>query len=293
MQSELFHEITPLKQSDCFWVAKRLKSCFDFPLHYHEEYELNFISNAKGAQRVIGDHIGEIDDLELVLVGSNLPHAWFTNNMNSKRVNEITIQFHKNLFSDKFLKRDQLSFIRIMLEKSNQGILFSTESTMHIMHRLRDLNQKLGFDSVLELISILNFLSRSVKMTLLSDSTFNNVNKFNYNSRRIEKALAFMDQNFDKTITLSDVAKLNNMTDSAFSRFFKTHTGKTFLDILIEKRLGHVSRLLIESPLSIADIAEQCGFNNISNFNRLFKKKKGFTPNEFREEYSNISRIFI
>lgn len=293
MKPELFHEISPLKQNDCFWIAVRTKSCFDFPLHYHEEYELNFISHAKGAQRVIGDHIGEIEDIELVLVGSNLQHAWFTNNMNSKEVNEITIQFHKKLFSDKFLGRNQLSFIRNMLEKSKQGILFSRETTKDIMPRIQKLNQQQGFDSVLELMSVLNILSHSKDMKLLSDSTFSREREFNYNSRRIEKTLAYLDQNFEKEITLSEVARLNNMADTAFSRFFKTHTGKTFVDILIEKRLGHVSRLLIESALPIADIAYQCGFNNMSNFNRIFKKKKGFTPNGFREKYSNISRVFI
>jgi hypothetical protein len=155
MKSTLLREITPLTQSDCFTLFSRVKEQFDFPLHYHEEFELNFIQNAKNARRVIGDHIEDIDELELVLVGSNLQHAWFTHHCKSREIREITIQFHKDLFDEKFLRRNQLSFIRTMLEKSLRGILFSKETTQQLAPRIMELNQKQGFDSVLELMSIL------------------------------------------------------------------------------------------------------------------------------------------
>lgn len=290
---KLFREITPLTQTDCFQIAMRVKSNFRFPLHYHEAYELNFIMNAGGAQRVIGDHISEIGDLELVLVGSNLQHAWFTHHMKRKDVLEITIQFHKDLFSSGFLKRNQMSFIRGMLEKSRRGILFSQDTVREIMPRIIDLNRKLGFDSVLEFMSLLHDLSVSSDMQLLSDSTFNGQNQYAYSSRRIESAMDFMNRNFDKPISLAEVARLNNMTETAFSRFFKNQTGMTFVDVLTEKRLGHVSRMLIETSLPVSEIADKCGYNNMANFNRIFKKKKGFTPREFRDIYSHISRVFI
>jgi Transcriptional regulator containing an amidase domain and an AraC-type DNA-binding HTH domain len=285
-------EITPLTSSDCFTIFTRVKSEFDFPLHCHEEFELNFIMNAKGAKRVVGDHIGEIDDLELVLVGSNLPHFWQTHKCKSRKIREITIQFHKDLFDEKFLRRNQMSFIRNMLEKSAKGILFSRQTIMQIRPRLTILSQKQGFDSVLELLSILHDLSISRNMHTLSDVTFNNA-ELSYNSRRIEKAIEYMHQGFQKQITLSEVARLTNMTDASFSRFFKARTGITFMDSLLEMRLGHASRLLIDTTQSVAEVAYNCGFNNISNFNRLFKKKKGCTPREFRESYSYGSRVFI
>ncbi len=292
MNKNILREITPLTSSDCFTIFTRVKSEFDFPLHSHEELELNFIMNARGARRVVGDHIAEIDDLELVLVGSNLPHVWQTHKCRSKEIREITIQFHKDLFDEKFLRRNQLSFIRNLLERSAKGILFSRQTTELIMPRLMALNQKQGFDSVLELISILHDLSISRNMHTLSDATFNNV-EVSYNSRRIEKAIEYMNQNFQKPISLTEVSRLANMTDVSFSRFFKTRTGITFMDSLLEMRLGHASRLLIDTTQSVAEVAYNCGFNNISNFNRLFKKKKGCTPKEFRENYSYGSRVFI
>ncbi|WP_205512910.1 helix-turn-helix domain-containing protein [Longitalea arenae] len=292
MKSTLLREITPLTQSDCFTLFSRIKSEFDFPLHYHEEFELNFILNAKNAKRVIGDHIEEIDELELVLVGSNLQHAWFTHHCKSKEIREITIQFHKDLFDERFLRRNQLSFIRTMLEKSLRGILFSKETTQQLAPRIMELNQKQGFDSVLELMSILHDLSISRNMRILSDASFNNTEQYTYNSRRIEKTLEYMNQNFDKPITLNEVARLANMSDAAFSRFFKQRTGNTFIDSLTEIRLGHASRMLIDTTQSIAEVAYHCGFNNISNFNRIFKKKKSCTPKDFRESFSG-TRIFI
>lgn len=292
MKSTLLREITPLTQSDCFTIFSRVKSEFDFPLHYHEEFELNFIQNAKYAKRVIGDHIEDIDDLELVLVGSNLQHAWFTHHCKGREIREITIQFHKDLFDDKLLRRNQLSFIRTMLEKSLRGILFSKETTQQLAPRIMELNQMQGFDSVLELMSILHDLSISRNMRILSDASFNNTEQYTYNSRRIEKTLEYMNQNFDKPITLNEVARLANMSDAAFSRFFKQRTGNTFIDSLTEIRLGHASRMLIDTTQSIAEVAYHCGFNNISNFNRIFKKKKSCTPKDFRESFSG-TRIFI
>jgi AraC-like DNA-binding protein len=294
MPKDTLKEITPLTQSDCFTLFSRLKNDFDFPLHYHEEYELNFISNAKGAKRVVGDHMEEIDDLELVLVGPNLQHAWFTHKCQSKEIHEITIQFHKDLFDEKLLHRNQLSFIRTMFGKSGRGILFSRDTIVQLAPRLTQLNKKNGFDSVLELMSILHDLSVSRNMKMLSDASFSNTVHSFYNSRRVEKAMDYFNKNFDKSVKLNEVAKLCNMTEAAFSRFFKAKTGMTFIDCLNEIRLGNASRMLIDTSQSIAEIAYHCGFNNISNFNRIFKKKKSSTPKDFRESYLGMgTRIFI
>lgn len=292
VKNDILREITPLMQSDCFTLFSRVKTEFDFPLHYHEEFELNFIQNASQAQRMIGDHIEEIDEIELVLVGPNLQHAWFTHKCKGTEIREITIQFHKDLFDDKFLRRNQLNFIRTMFEKSVRGILFSKETARQVAPRIIELNRKHGFDSVLELMSILHDLSTSRNMRILSDSSFNTTEPFSYNSRRIEKTFEYMNQNFDKPIALGEVSKLANMSEVAFSRFFKQRTGNTFIDSLTEIRLGHASRMLIDTTQSVAEIAYHCGFNNISNFNRIFRKKKSCTPREFRESFSG-RRIFI
>lgn len=287
----MIKEITPLTPNDCFTIFSRIKSEFDFPLHFHEEYEMNLILNATGAKRIVGDHISVIDDVELVLVGPNLPHVWLTHECKTE-ITEVTIQWHKDLFDEKFLRRNQMSFIRQMFDKSLRGISFNRESVIAAMPRLMALKNTNGFNSVLELLSILNDLSMSKSMSLLSDIGFINSNSLKYNSRRLEKAFDFMHTNYDKDISLKDLAKLTNMTDESFSRFIKKRTGNTFINSLNEIRLGHASRMLIDTTHTITEISYSCGFNNISNFNRLFKKKKHCTPKEFRENFSG-NRIFV
>jgi AraC-like DNA-binding protein len=287
----IYREITPLTQNDCFTVFSRVKEEFNFPLHYHEDFELNFISNAAGAKRVVGDHVELLDDLELVLVGSNLPHGWFTHQCESKEIKEVTIQFHQDLFDEKLLQRNQLSFIRALLDRSAKGISFSRETKEAFLPRVEQLTQKSGFDSVLELLSILHDLSVSRNMRTLSNSSFT-TDQFSHHSRRIKQAFIYMQANYDKEVSLADVAREVNMPEVSFSRFIKKRTGKTYIDSLNEIRLGHASRLLIDTAETISEISYKCGFNNLSYFNRIFRKKNGCTPKEFRQNYSG-SRVFV
>jgi len=293
MHDNILREITPLTQSDCFTYFYRAKSEFDFPLHYHDEIELNFIRNAKGAKRIIGDHVEEIGNLELALIGPGLPHGWFGTGFAPDQVEEVTIQFHKDFFDEKFLQKNQLNFIRNMLRRSLRGIIFSPETTARLEPRIVSLGKKQGFDSVLELMSILHDLSISRDYRVCSDSGFSDTEVFNYNSRRIEKVMEFIHSSFDKQITLGEAARIASMTESAFSRFFKLRTGMTFIDCVTEVRLGHASRMLISTTKTIAETAYSCGFNNISNFNRIFRRKKGCTPRELRESYDEGMRVFI
>ena len=289
--NSVYREITPLNQSDCFTIFSRLKKEFDFPLHSHEEFELNFIYNAAGAKRIVGDHIGVIEDMELVLIGSNLPHGWFTHQCKSVDIHEVTIQFHRDLFDEKFLRRIQLSHIRALLERSSKGILFSQETIAAFKPRFESLSTKSGFDSVLELMSILHDLSLSRHMKTLSNAFFS-YDHLNYSSRRIETAFEFMQTHYHKEISLADVSKVVNMPEVSFSRFVKKRTGRTFIECLNEIRLGHASRLLIDTTQTIAEVSFKCGFNNLSYFNRIFRKKNGCTPKEFRQNYSG-TKVFI
>ena len=288
---DIVREITPLTQNDCFTVFSREKTEFNFPLHNHEDMEINLILNAAGAQRIVGDHIGELDDCELVCVGSNLAHGWFTHHCKSKHIKEVTIQFHKDLFDERFLSRNELVNIRNMFENSKRGLMFQKAAIESIAPRILALEHKNGFDSILELLSIIHDMSLYRDVRLLSDLSFT-VDQFNSNSRRIENVFKYMNTNFSKQITLGDVAAIAHMTKTSFSRFIKQRTGFSFVESRDEIRLGHVSKMLIDTSNSVAEIAFKCGFNNMANFNRLFKSKKGLTPKEFRENYVG-KRIFV
>jgi AraC-like DNA-binding protein len=287
----VMHEITPLTPGDCFTISSRIKKDFDFPLHYHSEYELTLLLNAKGAKRIVGGSIGVVEDIELVFIGPNLYHSWFNHQCKPGDIQEITIQFHKDLFGEGFLKRNQLSMLKSMFNNAQRGILFSQETAAGLVDSIINLKHKTQFEAVLALLSILHTLSVAPNIKLLSEPGFS-TEKFAYKSRRVEKVFEFLYDNYDKPVALAEAAKIANMPTVSFSRFFKKRTGKSFIDTINEIRLGHASRMLVDTNYTIALIAYKCGFNNISNFNRAFKRKKQCVPREFRETYMS-GKVFI
>tara|TARA_R110001583_G_scaffold143311_4_gene295426 strand:+ start:473 stop:1345 length:873 start_codon:yes stop_codon:yes gene_type:complete len=285
-------EITPLKESDCFLVFDRERNEFTFPIHFHPEYEINFIYNAKGAKRVVGDHIGEIDDYELVMVGPNIYHGW-ENHKNDKTqtLHEITIQFPRDIFDSQLLNKNILKPIKELFKSSNHGILFSKETAIKVEAKLNLLSKKTGFANFLGFQSVLYDLAISRNKKSLTNISFENQNDF-YNSERIEKTYNYIKSNYDKKIKVKDAAAHINMTVISFSRLIKQRTGKTFVEFLNELRLGYATRKLIETNESISEICFNCGFNNISNFNRVFKKKQSCTPSEFRQNFIGTRTIY-
>ncbi|MDR3059105.1 MAG: AraC family transcriptional regulator [Prevotella sp.] len=288
----ILREVTPLSKKDCFMVFSRRKRHFAFPIHVHAEFELNFIENGAGARRVVGDSIEEIGNLELVLIArSDLEHAWLNHECNSEEIREITIQFHDNLLSENLLQKNQFCSIKEMFEKAAYGIVFPARIVKEVKDNLYSLaSEPEGVYSVLKFLGILYDLSLS-PMRELSSHSFS-AHRKSYNSQRVERAYNFMLENYNKEIHLGDVADLVGMTDVAFSRFIKQRTGCNFIDSLNDIRLGHATRMLVDTTYSISEISLVCGFNNLSNFNRIFKKKKRCTPSKFRENYKE-SKYFI
>lgn len=287
-----YREITPLKEMDCFLVFDRMKNDFNFPIHFHTEYEINLILNAPGAKRVVGDHICEIGDAELVMVGPNLYHGWQDyHNNKSQLVHEITIQFPRDLFGENILNKNIMVPIKDLLEHSKRGISFSRAAILNVKDKMTSLSQKRGFDSFLELQTLLYDLAMSRDQKLLTNLSFQKTDDFQ-NSQRIEKLYNFVKDNFRNKIKLDEAAQLLNMSTVSFTRFIKQRTGKSFIDFVNEIRVGQATRLLIETNNSVSEICYGCGFNNISNFNRVFKKKQDITPSEFRSNFKGLRKVY-
>lgn len=294
INTELFKEVSPLSSKDCFILIERQKTNFNFPIHIHPECELNFIENAKGAQRIVGDSIEEIDEEELVLVTNpHLEHAWKDYRNASKNIHEITIQFHPDLLTDTFLNKNQMISIRQLFRHAERGVAFSRESIAKVRPLLKTLTcENDSFYSLIKLLIILHELSIDKGMRELSTGQFAaNVMHQHSSDESLGRVMDYLSRHYSEVIRLSEVAEMVNMSESSFCRFFKQHTSKSFIDFLTDIRLGAASRALIDSSLSIAEIGYDCGFNNLSNFNRIFKKKKGVTPSEFRDNYRKNKTI--
>lgn len=283
---KILTEITPLSDNDCFYLVDRYKQEFDYPIHIHKEYELNFVSNCKGCQRIVGDSVENIDYYDLVIVGKDLEHGWQQNGVLQKeRMREITIQWNDSTLSPEMLNKNQFSSIRKLLDRAKHGLAFERSVINELLPKFEELvNPQPGFMRYLKFLEILFFLSISNNSRSLSTTSFANVEKIE-NSRRIKKVKDYISAHYSESLTLEDLASLAGMAPTAFSRFFKTHTNQTLSDHIIDIRIGHVIRLLVDTNMTSAEIGYKCGFNNLSNFNRLFKKRKGCSPTEFRMKY--------
>jgi AraC-like DNA-binding protein len=286
-------EVTPLSDKDCFYIADRHKTEFTYPIHSHEEYELNFIANAAGVKRIVGDAIEVIGDYDLVLIGSkDLEHVWEQHECTSSDIREITIQFSHQLFSTDFLLKNQFLSIRNMLECAQKGISFPINAIMSIYPLLDRLSsERNGFYAVVNFLTILYELSLHIdSVKTLSSSSYAKIDVHS-DSRRIMKAQQYINNNYSREIRLAQLADLVGMTPVAFSRFFKLHTGRTLSDYIIDIRLGFAARMLTDTNMSVAEVCYANGFNNLSNFNRIFRKKKTCSPKEFRENYRKTKLI--
>jgi AraC-like DNA-binding protein len=284
--TEVLHEITPLSDKDCFYVVERNKSEFTFPLHSHEECELNYVEHAEGARRTVGDSVEVIGNYDLVLItGKDLEHTWENYKCTSKEIREITIQFSPDLFFQSFINKHQFKSIKSMLDEAQKGLCFSLNTILTIRPLLNSLShEKQGFYAVMTFLNMLYELSLSSDARTLSSSSFARARQTN-DSRRIQKVHEYLMAHYTEEIRLAQLAELAGMSDVAFSRFFHLRTGKSVTDYLIDIRIGAAIRLLVDSSQSISEICFCCGFNNLSNFNRIFKKRKDCTPKEFRENY--------
>ena len=294
VESKVIHEITPLMGKDVLYIAERRKKEFTYPIHNHKVFELNFVEHAPGVRRIVGDSNEVIGDYDLVLITSpDLEHVWEQNDCISEDIHEITVHFEFD-FSDEnsIFARNPFTSVRMMMNEARKGLCFPMEAIMKVYQLLNTLSSESdGYYAFIKFLTILYELSRCDGARTLATSSYAKVEVAS-DSRRVLKVKDYISKNYMNEIRLNDVASLAGMSPSAFSRFFKLHTGRNLSDYIIDMRLGYASRMLVDSTHSIAEIGYGCGFNNLSNFNRIFKKKKGCSPSEFRENYHK-TRIIV
>lgn len=289
----IIHEITPLMGKDVLYIADRHKKEFTYPIHNHSVYELNFVENAKGVRRIVGDSQEVIGDYDLCLITSpNLEHVWEQNECHSDDIREITVQFDFSMSDETLFGRNPYASITRMMQEAKKGLAFPLQAIMKVYGMLDTLSSvKDGFYAVQQFLTILYELSRCENARTLASSSYAKVTVED-DSRRILKVKNFISKNYMDELRLPELASLAGMSSSAFSRFFKLHTGRNLSEYIIDLRLGYAARMLVDTAKSISEIGFDCGFNNLSNFNRIFKKKKGCSPSEFRESYHK-TRIIV
>ena len=289
----VIHEITPLMGRDVLYIADRHKKEFTYPIHNHEVYELNYVEHASGVRRIVGDSQEVIGEYDLCLITSpDLEHVWEQYQCTSDDIREITIQFDFSLGENTLFGRNPFASITRMMNEARKGLCFPLSAIMKVYGLLDSLSVVTdGFYAVTQFLTILYELSQCEGARTLATTSYAKV-AVEDDSRRILKVKDFISKNYRDDLRLPALADMAGMSPSAFSRFFKMHTSRNLSDYIIDIRLGYASRMLVDTVKSISEICYDCGFNNLSNFNRIFKKKKGCSPSDFRENYHK-TRIII
>ena len=274
-ERRVIHEITPLMGKDVLYIADRHKKEFTYPIHSHEVYELNFVEHAPGVRRTVGDSSEVIGEYDLVLITSpDLEHVWEQHECNSEDIREVTIQFDFNMTQENIFGRNPFNSIRRMMDEAKKGLCFSLGAIMKVYTLLDTLSSiKDGFYAVTQFMTILYELSRCEGSRTLASSSFAKI-AVQDDSRRILKVKDYISKNYMDEIRLNTLAEMASMSPSAFSRFFKLHTGRNLSDYIIDIRLGFAARMLVDTIKSVSEIGFECGFNNLSNLIVSSRKRK-------------------
>jgi AraC-like DNA-binding protein len=252
--------------------------------HYHPELELTYIRKGRGL-RLVGDNMENFSDGDLILIGSNLPHVWRSHSDYFKgsphlHVEAVAIQFREDFWGRDFLQLPEFAMIKELLYHAKRGIKINGKTAQKVIGKMEAILKVRGVQRIEYLISMLFAIAQSKEYSFLSSVGFGKSYNF-VNSDKINLVYAWTFSNFQKKISIPEVAAAANISRHSFCRYFKSRTLKTYWQFLLEVRVGYACKLLIENEYSVSQICYASGFNNLSNFNRQFKMVTGKTPLQY------------
>jgi AraC-like DNA-binding protein len=253
--------------------------------HFHPELEIVYIKEGSG-KRHIGNHISQYFNGDLILVGPNLPHFGFTDRFSGTKT-EIILQLKEDFLGKDFFEKVEFQVIHKLIEKSKSGLSFSGNTKTDVGQRLESMFYMSNFEKLLELLKIMHILANSREVEVLNASGVVLETTSN-KATRLDKIFTYVRQEFQNEITLDEVSEMSNMTVPSFCRFFKSNTGKTFVEFVNEYRITHACKLLSDTELSVTEICYECGFNNFSHFTKFFKRVTSMSPTEYRKLLGNV-----
>ncbi|UBM57314.1 AraC family transcriptional regulator [Marinilongibacter aquaticus] len=260
---------------------------FPTPWHYHPEVEIVYIKDSKG-ERLVGSSITEFGPGDLCMKGAFVPHCYrnsseYFDGREDLRAASLSLQFTEDFLGPGFMERPENFKLRKLILNAKRGILFKGDIREKVCHKMEMLAAKEGVERIIGILDILGVMSCWEDYTYLSSEPMILTNT--QDSDRIQRVFEHVTEQFKQDIKLADVASLAHMSESAFSRYFKKRTQKTFSTFLTEVRIEHACKLLQKDQLSVSEVSYQSGFNNLSNFNRQFKAVKKTTPLNYRARF--------
>ena len=270
---------------ESFSIKIKNQVLFDPFLHKHDTYELTFIPKVR-ALRFIGDSVKEINENELVLLAPNLLHCWHIFASEVLEIPAVVTHFKEDFLGQSFFEKPELRDFRHILEYSGRGIKFSQRQQELLLPAINTMLHYQGMKRLIQLLSVFELIGSLDynEFQFIASSNYRAVsNESDY--QHIGLIFNFVKQNFNAQIKLQDVADLSNLSTSAFCRYFKKCTGKTFMDYVKEIRISHACHLLQYKKYTITEVSFRCGYNNMANFNRQFRQITMRSPKEYQQLY--------
>jgi len=269
-------------------VKREITPFMDYPLHYHPEYEIIYVEKSYGI-RLMGNHIGNFFDGDLMFISPNLPHVWkndndFYQNNSNFFVDVYVIHFKEDALKDGFFDLPEAAHIKKLFQLGKQGMLFKGADNKKIIELIKGVYNSNGFERLVIFLKTLDTIANTEDYELLSNQGFaNSLN--NTDSERINKVMNYLMENYKHEIQLDEIASLASLNKSSFCRYFKYRTHKTCSQFLNEIRIAHACKLLLNTNMCITGICYEIGYNNISHFNRQFKLITKLTAKKYTDKY--------
>ncbi|MGF7230409.1 AraC family transcriptional regulator [Arachidicoccus sp.] len=283
-----FHKI-PLLTHNSYIVRQDNTPQLGSSFHYHPEMELVYIIKGCGT-RYIGNNISSFSEGEIILLGENLPHSWRYKEMTVKgesffNAESLVIHFRPDCLGKDLLSLPEAYLLPRLFEKAKAGLLLSGKTREKVAKLMRAVPKSSNLERIILLLSILKIIAECSELTSISSQPESLQNKNEYDKERLNEICTYTLSNYKKEISLEEISSISHLSVTSFCRYFKSMTKKTYYNFLNEIRVGQACKLLIEDRFPTNIICYECGFNNISNFYRHFKKITGITPYEYKKKY--------
>ncbi|CAN5407583.1 AraC family transcriptional regulator [soil metagenome] len=268
-------------------VVERNEPYFKSPFHYHPEFELVYVKESHG-KRIIGDKLDTFTDGDMVFIGANLPHVWLNDETYYKgftylEAKSIVMYFNKEIFSKNFYELKESAKINDLFNRASRGIKIVGDTQKKIASMMQKLTKKKDFDRLICLMELLNILATSKDIEYITNEGYTGT-KLQTKTDRLSDVYKYITTNYHNDISLDEISKIASLSPTAFCRLFKQRTNRHFVEYLNEVRISNACKFLLETNLNVSEIAFQCGYKTLSNFNKIFKKTTALSPKEYRQK---------
>jgi AraC-like DNA-binding protein len=288
MENPVMHEQLTINEQNPIIARYYDYHHFTYPWHFHNEYEIIYVKEGHG-ERFVANSVEPFNPGDVILLGSNLHHYMRSGELYYKgspdlRVKGVVIQFAHDYMSHAINNYADFIHIKSLLNNAERGFYFPYPQNVDIIKHVEDLPLQNGIYRIINLLLLLDKMATFKDKRFIGSLHFSE-NTSEFSGNRIEKILSYLNYHYTENLSLDDISFRFSMNASAFCRYFRQKTGKSYIDYIQDLRIGYACKLLIGTSYDISRISIECGYNTICHFNKIFKRKISLTPSEYRNKF--------